>query len=466
MQFTKRLLWIGFFLIVGAIIAFATVVPTHAAPQATITVNTLADTIATDGVCSLREAIQSANLGMPIGSCAAGTVGLDTIIISVTGTITLGSALPDITQDLNIGGPGSEVLTISGAGLYRPLKVNSGVQVNLVGVTIANGFTASGGGGGIYNAGALTVTQSVIFNNQASTVHGGGIYNFAGRVTLNTSSVYSNATTLNGGGVNNDFNGALTVTNSQIFSNTAGGFAGGFFTNQGTVYLTGSSIYNNAGVTGGAMYTQNTVTLTIARSSIHDNRATSFAGGGIYSTSGINELSKITVTNSTLYNNTAGTTGGGIFFNGSNGTLNLINSTVAFNKAGPNYAGNIVRNLGTVTLQNTIVANSVSSANCAGTIMDGGNNLQFGGTVANACGATIATGDPKLAPFDYYGGLTRVLALSEGSAAINAGNNSICAASPVNNLDQRGYPRPVGAACDIGAFEGMLTQFYLPLVLK
>jgi hypothetical protein len=48
------------------------------------------------------------------------------------------------------------------------------------------------------------------------------------------------------------------------------------------------------------------------------------------------------------------------------------------------------------------------------------------------------------------------LALGPGSAAIDAADDAICAAPPVNNLDQRGVTRPQGAHCDIGAVEQML----------
>src|SRR5262245_23318748 len=64
---------------------------------ALITVNTLADTIAPDAFTSLREAIIAANT-MP---------GDDTIDFSVTGTINLTGALPDLDSNLAIEGPGA-----------------------------------------------------------------------------------------------------------------------------------------------------------------------------------------------------------------------------------------------------------------------------------------------------------------------------------------------------------------------
>src|SRR2546429_6664050 len=53
------------------------------------------------------------------------------------------------------------------------------------------------------------------------------------------------------------------------------------------------------------------------------------------------------------------------------------------------------------------------------------------------------------------GGPAQTIALEAGSPAINAGNETICAAPPVNNLDQRGFVRPgMGATnCSIGAYE-------------
>src|SRR5206468_2546451 len=53
------------------------------------------------------------------------------------------------------------------------------------------------------------------------------------------------------------------------------------------------------------------------------------------------------------------------------------------------------------------------------------------------------------------GGPTQTIALEAMSPAINAGNETVCAAPPVNNLDQRGFVRPgMGATnCSVGAYE-------------
>lgn len=90
----------------------------------TITVNTLSDPgpVATDGLCSLREAIQAANSdvasGALPGECAAGSsLGADVIsLMGLTGNVGLTGALPNITSDITITGPGAGVLAVRGNG--------------------------------------------------------------------------------------------------------------------------------------------------------------------------------------------------------------------------------------------------------------------------------------------------------------------------------------------------------------
>jgi Phospholipid methyltransferase len=74
--------------------------------------------------------------------------------------------------------------------------------------------------------------------------------------------------------------------------------------------------------------------------------------------------------------------------------------------------------------------------------------------------------DPMLGPLQDNGGPTWTMALGTGSAALGAADDDLCAADPVNNLDQRGVTRPQGVHCDIGAYEKGVLKVYLPLVVR
>src|SRR6516162_3976794 len=82
---------------------------------ATITVTGTGDTIARDGVVTLREAITAANTNAdPSGDTTPGDPGMDTIAFNIPGagvrTISLTSTLPTITDPIVIDGytqPGS-----------------------------------------------------------------------------------------------------------------------------------------------------------------------------------------------------------------------------------------------------------------------------------------------------------------------------------------------------------------------
>ena len=107
-----------------------------------------------------------------------------------------------------------------------------------------------------------------------------------------------------------------------------------------------------------------------------------------------------------------------------------------------------------MTLKNTIVANSPTGGNCSGTITDGGGNLSYPDTTCPGINS-----DPYLAPCRTTAVPPRRWQLGPGSAAIDAANDAICAAAPVNNLDQRGIARPRGMHCDIGAVEQFCPNF-------
>jgi CSLREA domain-containing protein len=388
---------------------------------ATITVNSTADVAADDGQCTLREAIIAANTdtasGGALGECSAG-LGDDTIdLTGITGAIDLSGALPSIASGIALNGPGANNLAVrrNNGGNYRILTVEADVTVRISGLTICNGLAiGAGAGGGIYNAGTLMVNHCVIADNEAVGEGpfagvGGGIYNL----------------------------GTLGLAHSTVSGNTASDYGGGIYNggSGSTVVLTATAVISNSAMHGGGVFSDGTVELE--NSTISDNKAVQV---GDY-----------------------GGTGGGI--RNSGGIVELTSSTVSCNSAA--VAGGGIYSLGTMRMINTIVADQVSGADCAGdAITSNGYNLDSDGS----CGLDAPgdrTADPQLAPLRDNGGPTETRALSFGSPAIDAIPVESCTdrlGTPIA-VDQRGVPRPQGAACDIGAYEVIKNVLYLPLVL-
>jgi CSLREA domain-containing protein len=176
---------------VGLLFAYASS-PAWAALR---TVNSLADDAdGTDGECTLREAITSANTdtasGTATGECAAGS-GDDEIHFALPGTapwtVNLTGAMPTLDSDLTIAGPGADQFTVrrDTGGDYRIFLVSSGTQVSISGMTISGGNVPLGtdGGGILNNGGTLTITSSTISDNSAPTGTGSGTASFGSALT-------------------------------------------------------------------------------------------------------------------------------------------------------------------------------------------------------------------------------------------------------------------------------------------
>ena len=120
---------------------------------AVITVDDFTSTIATNGLCSLSEAINNANVDADTtgGDCAAGS-GADTLELTgnVTLTVPLGlQGLPAITTDVTVSGNGFIIERDAAAppfGIFN-IVLSSPTTVNLNDVTIRNGATLAYGGG-------------------------------------------------------------------------------------------------------------------------------------------------------------------------------------------------------------------------------------------------------------------------------------------------------------------------------
>jgi hypothetical protein len=98
-----------------------------------------------------------------------------------------------------------------------------------------------------------------------------------------------------------------------------------------------------------------------------------------------------------------------------------------------------------------ITSKNIFDNKCSGIpIINGGGNLRWPENDTSCVGSF---GDPKLDSLSDHDSLMPTLGLMEGSAAIDAGVDSICAADPVSNTSQNGVNRPFGPHCDIGASE-------------
>jgi hypothetical protein len=193
----------------------------------TIAVSNTGDT----GPGTLRAAIEQANL-----DAAQDTI---TFAPSVAGTITLSTALPDLSSNIIISGPGSSVLSVarsSAAGTdFRIFNVPIGAVVTISGLTITGGFVSDPGsdgnasGGGIENSGTLSITDVTVSGNTAGMSlglggvggEGGGIEN-SGMLSISDATINANEA-------------AFAASTPGFGGGGAGGFGGGINNNGPTV---------------------------------------------------------------------------------------------------------------------------------------------------------------------------------------------------------------------------------------
>jgi hypothetical protein len=136
----------------------------------------------------------------------------------------------------------------------------------------------------------------------------------------------------------------------------------------------------------------------------------------------------------------------------------VANSTFSGNSAG--VRAGIYQSLGPATLKNTIVANSPSGGNCAGTVTDGGYNMEDGTTCGfSAANDSFPSTNPLLASsLANNGGRTKTIALSKESPALDAIPKTESGCGTAITTDQRGMIRPQGKGCDAGAFEKKVAR--------
>jgi hypothetical protein len=413
------------------------------------------------GPGSLRQAVFDSGPGDPI----------DLTQLSCS-QITLTTGRIDVSRDILFQGPGSGLLTIDGDNTDRIFNQNGPYQLAVYGMTLQRGYSNTFGGGCIYSQGPLLLNDTVITGCKVFDFGGSGTYK-GGGVLVNSSlsaidsaivdnEIYSALGYAFGGGafVSGDVLLASSTISGNNITNASGGITegGGIIVN-GKLLMTYSTIGNNSvgglpaspGGTAGARVDGGAV---ISNSTISGNTADG-GGGGLDINGSV--ASPNMITNSTISGNTASAVAG-VY---ARGPTTISNSTIAFNTetAFANGAGLRVA-YSLADIESSIIANNTSfgttqniGLGISGDVT-GANNL-IGPSPSVPLPPDTIGGDPRLLALADNGGPTQTHALGPGSPAIDAGNNN---ASLTNDQRGPGFPRVVGVAPDIGAFEGVDTD--------
>jgi len=184
------------------------------AQATTYTVTTLADA----GTGSFRQAITDAN----------NSAGTDIIEFTLSGSIILAGALPQITDSVNISGHanGNSIRRITGTQ-YRILDIGGASHVIINKLTVFGGSLATGDGAGILiNSNCIVeINDCCIRNCYANTTSkGGGLYvGTQASLTMTNCTVSDNSmSSPGGGGMVCAIGSDVTLMNCTFSHNTAG----------------------------------------------------------------------------------------------------------------------------------------------------------------------------------------------------------------------------------------------------
>ena len=383
--------------------------------------------------CSLREAVEAANLS--IGEDRV-KLGAETYRLTREGI----SEDANATGDLDVLGS----LEIIGRGARR---------------TTIDGEWAAGQGDLLIEVppGGLDLTVRGLELRDGDSTSDPGIaaidFNSSGSLRLSDARVISNRSAYTAV----ESGGDAVISRVLFRGNRATGCCAALY-NLGTGEMVVRDVWfdrNTAADDTGAMYSDGASTL-FERVTFSRNRAGT-VGGALIISGGDNDLRNVTFSG-----NRSDGEGGGLQLE-SDATLNNVtffrNTADANDDDPPGQGGGIFGDGGTATLSNTILAGNTEGGDgqnqCGGTTpVSQGHNL-FG--LDFGCMFLLDTGDIELTGSQQpglvrrlraNGGFTPTHAVKRSSPARNRGSNMTC-----EERDQRKVRRPQGPRCEIGAYE-------------
>ena len=296
------------------------------------------------------------------------------LYIEGTGTFTIATAIT--RNDADYGGG----VYTSGTVTLKNTTIGQGK------VSGAKGNLAMKQGGGVFVNGTLTLDNCTVTGNRAVT-HGGGVYvankaNFTlsgGTITENQVGNGKEDTARYGGGVFNA--GTMTMNNSPTISYNAkygsrGGekLDGAGIYNNGKLTMNDGTIRNNTGKHGAAVYVASGKTFTMNGGTLENNRSSGGSGGAVA------VLGTFNMKNATIKNNRTGNLGGGVYIP-EGGTFNMNAGSTISNCSGEHGGG--VFNQGTFNMTNATISG------CTATNSTGHGGGLCADASAKLVGATI-----------------------------------------------------------------------------
>ena len=268
-------------------------------------------------VMMLSPAVHAANtLAVCKQGCAYSTVqsAVDAAASGDQIQIGVGTFFENVRIDnksLTLLGSGEDLTAIDGGFKDSVFTItnSSTKKVSLFAMTITHGYGKKGGGG-IYSQGLLDLENSMVVSNRTDYSGGGVFITFQKSGSQITKSIVShNRAKFGGGGIYIDGESYIAVTGATVVRNTAGTSGGGIYldvkthsTISGTSITENASGQDGAGILGGP-------------------------GGGNFDV----EPAWLSISNSTIANNTAQGSGGGLVF--SEGTATLSGLVISRNTA-------------------------------------------------------------------------------------------------------------------------------------
>ena len=415
----------------------------------TLTVNVLDDSF--DGECnavhcSLRDAIYAAN-NFPEPSTIvlpAGTYTLTRVGSDDNGA--LGDL--DIFADTIISGIEAGLTIIDAQALGdRIFDIQNGSDVTISGVSIAYG--SQGQGAGIKCANSTLTLESVIVRQNTALGYGGGIYSDSCNLLLDHTWLGANSASDGGGGIyllnsESELSESLISGNSTE-ENRAGG---GVYCDQSRLTMTESRLLDNVAGTGGGIYAIGDTSMVLFDRSLAAGNLAAMEGGGIAAFGG----RSLTITNSTISGNAAVTYGGGI---NTRVVTSIAHSTITENVADADsddygnaggifcYSSGCAAEINQTIIAHNIDQNASPFHDCM--LLNTGSLVSIGFNLVESTGNCVFDADGDIIGLDPQLGPLRNNGGPTHTHALMFGSPAIDAGNPIAPppVDQRGFTRPL-----------------------